>query len=130
MRKKKFRISILDDDPAVTRALDRLLSANQFDVQTYENASELIASMEFSSPDCLILDLFMGDMSGSEIHEHLRAKNIVVPTIIITAHAAADMHTKYDAKGIAAFLGKPLHGPTLIQAIYAAIKSDQIKADF
>lgn len=126
MRKKRFRIAILDDDPTVRRALDRLLSANQFDVQAYESALELISGVESSRPDCLILDLFMGDMSGSEIHDHLRAKKIIIPTIIITAHAVAEMHEKYDDPGISTFLGKPLHGATLIQAIYAAMQPDNI----
>lgn len=127
MRKKKFRVAILDDDPAVRRALNRLLSANQFDVQTYETALDLISHIESTLPDCLILDLFMGDMSGSEIHDHLRAKKIIVPTIIITAHAVADMHAKYDNPGISAFLGKPLQGATLIQAIHAAMNSRGIE---
>jgi len=127
MRKKKFRVAILDDDPAVRRALERLLSANQFDVQTYETALDLIRNIESALPDCLILDLFMGDMSGSEIHDHLKTKKIFVPTIIITAHAVADMHTKCSNSGISAFLSKPLHGATLIQAIHAAMDSHGIK---
>lgn len=127
MRKEKFQVAILDDDPAVRRALNRLLSANQFDVQTYETALDLISNIESALPDCLILDLFMGDMSGLEIHNHLRARKIIIPTIIITAHAVADMHAKHDNPGISAFLGKPLQGATLIQAIHAAINSHNTK---
>ncbi|HEV8464133.1 MAG TPA: response regulator, partial [Pseudolabrys sp.] len=48
--------------------------------------------------------------------------NKKIPTVVITAFDDAGIRERSAASGAKAFLTKPLHGPTLINAIRSAIR--------
>ena len=80
-------IAIVDDDPAVLRALSRLLRSRAFLVTTYGSGQEFLAALPDGLPECLIVDFQMPEMNGMELHQHLISNGIAIPTILITAHA-------------------------------------------
>ena len=80
------RIAIVDDDASVRRALTRLLAASSYATSAYASAAEFIVSLQFSLPECLIVDLHMPGMSGLDLHLHLSSTGVRIPTIIVTAH--------------------------------------------
>ena len=53
------QIAVVDDDPAVLKALSRLLRSRAFHVHTYGSAQEYLASLVKGLPECLIVDLQM-----------------------------------------------------------------------
>src|SRR6185436_17213181 len=64
-------IAIVDDDPAVLRALSRLLRSRAFRVNTYGSGQEFLAALPDGLPECLIVDLQMPEMNGLELQQHL-----------------------------------------------------------
>jgi FixJ family two-component response regulator len=112
-------IALVDDDPAVLRALSRLLRSHAFRVHTYESAQEFLASLPGGRPDCLIVDLQMPAMSGRELQQHLLRSSFNIPTIMITANRQAGLHQ--ENPGLVALLLKPLQENTLLAAINRAI---------
>jgi FixJ family two-component response regulator len=114
-------IAIVDDDPAVLRALSRLLRSRAFRVDTYGSGQEFLATLPDGFPECLIVDFQMPDMNGLELQQHLMSKGIVVPTILITAHGDAAIHSQPARDTFVARLGKPLHDEALFSAIDRAI---------
>jgi FixJ family two-component response regulator len=115
-------IAIVDDDPAVLRALARLLGTRSLRAKTYRSAQEFLASVVDPLPICLLLDLQMPDMTGFELQQELVRKGIVIPTIIVTAHDEARMRARCKAAGAVAFLSKPLQDISLFAAIDAATR--------
>jgi FixJ family two-component response regulator len=107
-------IAVVDDDPAVLRALSRLLRSRAFCVQTFE-------ALPHSLPEFLIVDLQMPGMSGLELQQHLAGNGILVPTIMITAHGEAALRGRHEEAGLVAFLLKPLQENSLFAAINKAI---------
>jgi FixJ family two-component response regulator len=107
-------IAIVDDDPAVLRALSRLLRSHAFRARTYESGREFLAALRGDLPDCLIVDLQMPEMNGLELHQHLVSNGIEIPTILITAHGDVALR---DQGAMVASLRKPLQEQALFDAI-------------
>ena len=112
-------IAVVDDDPAVLKALSRLLRSHAFHVHTYGSGQEFIDSLPGGPPECLIADLQMPAMSGQELQKHLARNGFNIPTIIITAHPDAGLLQEHP--GLVAFLLKPLQESTLFAAIDRAL---------
>jgi FixJ family two-component response regulator len=121
MAKTPIRVAIVDDEPAVRIALARLLDASSFQTKTYGSAREFIDSIRGGEPECLVVDVHMPDFTGLDLQRYLNGINKKIPTVVITAFDDAGIRERSAASGAKAFLTKPLHGPTLINAIKAAI---------
>jgi FixJ family two-component response regulator len=115
-------IAIVDDDPAVLKALARLLGTRSFKAKTYGSARHFLAALGHELPNCLILDLQMPDMTGLELQHDLARRGILIPTIIITAHDEPGMRERCKAAGAIAFLPKPLQDTSLFAAIAAVTR--------
>ena len=116
-------IAIVDDDPAVLKALARLLRIRDLHARIFGSAREFLAALHDGWPDCLILDLQMPEMTGLELLQQLRRGNIQIPTIIVTAHADGAVRARCESAGVFAFLSKPLQESALLAAIEAAGKT-------
>jgi len=114
-------IAVVDDDPAVLRALSRLLRTRSFRVKTYGSGQEFLAVLSEGLPQCLIVDFQMPAMNGLELQRHLVRNGIAVPTILITAHGDAAIHSPPDGDTFVARLRKPLQDEALFSAIERAI---------
>lgn len=101
-------------------ALARLLSASSFEPKTYGSAREFIDSIRNDIPECLVVDVHMLDFTGLDLQRYLNSINKKMPTVVITALDDAGVRERSTASGANAFLTKPLHGPTLIEAILKA----------
>jgi len=111
-------IAIVDDDPAVLKALSRLLRSHAFRARTYGSGREFLAALPAGLPDCLIVDLQMPEMNGLELQQCLVGSGIKIPTILITAHADVALR---DQAGLVASLRKPLQEKALLDAIDKAV---------
>ena len=120
MQPPSHRISIVDDDPSVLKALLRLLTARALTAKTYTSAQNFLLALPDGLPDCLILDLQMPEMNGLELQRHLILKEMQIPTIVITAHDEAGMRELCASAGAIAFLLKPVQDTTLLAAIEQA----------
>jgi FixJ family two-component response regulator len=116
-------IAIVDDDPAVLKALARLLRGRALEARTYNSAREFLGALREGPPECLIVDLQMPDMTGLELQRHLTRSGVRIPTIVITAHDEAKARERCEQAGAVAFLSKPLRGASLLTAIDDARRS-------
>jgi FixJ family two-component response regulator len=113
-------IAIVDDDPAVLKALSRLLRSRSFRVRTYQSGREFLAALPDGLPVCLIVDFQMPEMSGLELQRHLASNGIKIPTILITAHGDAAL-LGFGEGDLVASLRKPVLAEALFSAIGRAI---------
>lgn len=129
MTEAAVRVAIVDDELSVRKALARLLSAASYEPLVYSSAGDFIESLRTDTPECLIVDIHMPDRSGLDLQKYLRRANRQIPTIIITAFDDAEIRAQCLASGASAFLTKPLHGPTLLDAIKAAMAPQPTPGD-
>jgi FixJ family two-component response regulator len=113
-------VAIVDDDPSLRKALERVLQSHSYATKTYESARSFIDSLRHDMPACLVVDLQMPEMTGLDLQHQLRRDGIEIPTIVITAHDEGSARQRCQAAGALAYLLKPVQGATLIAAIEAA----------
>ena len=114
-------VCVVDDDPLLRRALGRLLRSIGFVVETFASAEDFLAATR-PSPDCLVLDIRLGALSGFDLHDRLRASGVSIPTVFITGHDDAATRERARRLGAAGYVPKPFEEETLVAAIEAAIK--------
>ena len=117
------RIAIIDDDESVRTALQRLLRCARHRAEAYGSGREFLENLDQHTPDCLVLDVQMPDMSGPQIQQHLSAIGASVPVVMITGHDEVGAQEACLAAGASSYLRKPLDRSVLLEAIEHAISS-------
>jgi FixJ family two-component response regulator len=115
------RVAVVDDDPSVRRALQRILKVLGVRVAGYESGEEFLASLQSARPDCVVLDLHMAGLSGLEVQEQLSRLEARLPVVMVTGHHEPGMRRRCLAAGASVYLRKPIDGEVLRRAIDQAI---------
>jgi FixJ family two-component response regulator len=115
-------VAVVDDDVSVRRALTRLLQSADLRVLTYASAAEFLDTGLSSTPECLVLDIHLGGMSGLELLARLRELGHNLPIVIITAHDDAQAREAAARGGCVAYLCKPLDAKVLLEEVATAMK--------
>ena len=118
------QIYVVDDDDAMRRALETLLSTVGFKTGVFSRPSEFLANFKPDSPGCLVLDIRMPDMSGLELQQHLNRMGSMLPVIFITGHGDVPMAVQAMKEGAFEFIQKPFRDQDLLDRINHALKHD------
>jgi CheY-like chemotaxis protein len=78
-------ILVVDDDPDIRTVLVDLLQLNGYSVCAAGNGAEALTCLETSSPDLIILDLWMPVLNGAGLVRELDRRGIDLPILITTA---------------------------------------------
>ena len=124
MSESEPTVFIVDDDSAVLKALRLLVKSLRMNVETYLSAQEFLDSYDPARPGCLVLDVRMPGISGLELQEKLRQRNISIPVIIMTGYGEVAVAVEAMKKNAMEFLEKPINGQVLLDRIQKAIAKD------
>jgi FixJ family two-component response regulator len=113
--------AIVDDDPSVRRALQRVVVAGGYTAKAFASAPEFLDALPRYRVACLVLDIYLGGMSGFDLVRQMRADGMRIPVILITAHDDAPTRARIERAGVTGHLLKPFDGPALLDAIGRAI---------
>ncbi len=117
-------IRVVDDDRAVSKAIQFLLENEDWTVQVFSSGEEFLVNEAPSVPGCIILEVQMGGISGIEVHKELIARESKVPIIFLTAHGDIPMAVEAMKEGAAEFLVKPLDPEKLLQLVEKHVEWD------
>jgi two-component system, LuxR family, response regulator FixJ len=115
-----FVVHIIDDDEAVRQSLAFLLSTAGIPVRVYESATSFLAGLASVQSGCLITDVRMPDMTGIELLQRLKAKDIKLPVIVITGHGDIPLAVEAMKSGAVDFIEKPFTEEAILRAVRAA----------
>ena len=121
MNKHRKTICVVDDNPSVCKALNRLIKSAGFNVKTYGSAQEFLHTDYSRDSDLLILDVQMPGMNGLDLQTYLIASGHRIPIVFITAHENGIAKTKAMAREAVAFFQKPFDEKDLLGAIYKGL---------
>jgi FixJ family two-component response regulator len=115
-------ITIVDDDKSVREAVKGLVRSLGYRAITFRSAEEFLVS-DVSETLCLITDVQMPCMSGFDLHRHLVAQGVYMPTIFMTAFPEEGMRARAVKTGVFGYLGKPFSEESLINCVDSALQS-------
>lgn len=120
------RIVIADDyEPIRARLLEHLQSFDELSiVGEASNAEDAIKQVELTNADLLIADMNLGASSGVEVIKELRARNLPMPVIIISAEGNSLVETHLKRIGAFGFMRKDeIYSGRFLRLIHDAIVS-------
>jgi FixJ family two-component response regulator len=118
-------VFVVDDDPSVRRATERLVRSMGFNVRTFASAKEFTEHARVESPSCLVLDVHLPGLSGLDLQRQLVDAGVQIPIIFITGRGSIPMSVRAMKEGAVEFLTKPTRSRDLLAAIRAAIDRDR-----
>jgi FixJ family two-component response regulator len=119
-------VYVVDDDPAVRKALERLLRSAGHDAKTFASALEFLDFSHPDAPGCLVLDIKMPKLSGLELQDRLADKGISFPIIFITGHGTVPASVRALKAGAMDFLQKPFEHRDLLNAVSRGIEKHRL----
>lgn len=113
-------ILVVDDDPSFLTYIEELFKRNNFSVLSARNGMDAIRLATEHTPDLIVLDVMMPEMSGGMTAQHLsrdeRTRDI--PIIFLTSVINESQEMLIDNKeGSYQFLAKPIRAGHLLEHV-------------
>ena len=124
MSEADFTIFIVDDDPAVLRALARLLVAAGCRTKTFASPEAFLSEHDPAEPGCAVFDVAMPDVDGLELQQLLFDSGIERPIIFVTGRGDIPTSVRAMRAGAVDFLTKPVSSDALLAAVARARQLD------
>jgi FixJ family two-component response regulator len=117
-------IFLIDDDPAVLRALRRLFHTHGFIVEAYESPQFFLDRPRPDGPACLILDMRMPEMSGLDVQQLVKGRGDDIPIVFLSGASDVPKTAQAMRSGALDFLVKPADESQLLDAVTRALAWD------
>jgi FixJ family two-component response regulator len=126
MREAGFTTFLVDDDPAVLKAITRLLNAAGYKTKSFSSPREFLSAHDPSIPGCAIIDLVMSELDGLHLQQALIERGSERPIIFLTGKGDVSTSVRAMKAGAVDFLMKPVKREALFSAVLRAAKVDAL----
>jgi DNA-binding NtrC family response regulator len=118
---------LVDDDPQILKALSTFFTRQGYSVAQAETGAAGIQAYRQRTPDLVILDLVLPDMTGIAVLEELRKYNATV--VMLTGQGDIPTAVKAMQLGAENFLAKPPDIPHLTAIVERAIEKSDLRRE-
>jgi two-component system, OmpR family, KDP operon response regulator KdpE len=115
-------ILVVDDEPAILRALTSALIARGYRVRQAVTGQEAIDMVAADPPDAMVLDLRLPDIDGVEVCRRVRSWSNV-PIIVLSADGLDERKVDALDEGANDYVTKPYSTPELLARLRAVLRS-------
>ena len=115
---------IIDDDDAIIDSLSWLLQSRGVPNRNYSSAESFLETWSPELSGCVLLDIRMAEMSGTELFERLIERGNSMPVIFLTGHGDVPMAVAALKNGAFDFVEKPCNDNELVDRVIEAFKLD------
>jgi two-component system, NtrC family, nitrogen regulation response regulator NtrX len=122
-------ILVIDDEKAIRKALNEILTFEGFKVDEAADGSEGVKKIEENTYDCILCDIKMPKMDGIEVLQKAQELKPDIPFIVISGHG--NIETAVDAvkKGAFDYISKPPDLNRLLITIRNAMDKKSLVAE-
>ncbi len=109
----------MDDDVAVQRGIEALLTAADYTVTVFNSGDDFLSRLDSLDLDgaAALVDVCMPGIQGLELQERLSAQGVDLPIIVMTAHGDVQMAVRAMQNGAVDFLEKPFTSDEVANAL-------------
>ena len=116
------RVLVVEDDPGILRTVADNLRFEQYDVITAADGETAYVLQQQHQPDLIVLDLMLPRMSGVELCHRLRAEDVQVPVLVLTARGEEVDRVRGLDMGADDYVIKPFSVPELMARVRALLR--------
>jgi DNA-binding response OmpR family regulator len=116
------RILVVEDDPAVQKALKRMFESEGYAVEVQGNGRAALESFQAAHPAVVILDLRLPKLSGSEVCKEIKAQAPTLPIIVLSATSDVSDKVLLLELGADDYVTKPFSPRELLARVRAALR--------
>jgi RNA polymerase sigma factor (sigma-70 family) len=121
-------VYIVDDDASIRDSLALMLGLKGYATSLFGDAESFLAAFDVEWSGCVVADLRLPGMSGTELQARVRERGSDIPFVIITAHGDVPAaRTAFLAKAVD-FIEKPFDDAQLRNAIDSAFDLEEERA--
>jgi two-component system, NtrC family, response regulator AtoC len=104
------RIYVVDDDPKIGELFATVLQRDGYQAQHFTSPVAMLEVVDRGHiPDLILADLMMPDMSGTQLIQAVRERELMLPIIIMTAHSSVQTAVEAMRLGAFHYLQKPVN---------------------
>jgi len=128
MSSKNLHVLVVEDEKESRLAAEKILK-KQFTVSLVESASEALEIMKTFTPDVLLLETDMPEVSGFELLKSLQknAEMSNVPVIFLTTEYSQEVEVKGFKAGAQDFIRKPFVADIMIQRVSRVLELSRLQ---
>lgn len=117
-------IIIVDDDPALLRALPEALRLrmNGLEIETCDSAKKALQMIATRDYDAIVSDIKMPGMDGLALLNEVHKLRPATPTLLITGHGERDLAVQALRGGAYDFIQKPIERDYFVASLKRAIE--------
>ncbi len=118
------KILVVDDTPHNVKLLVDLLGAKGYKVRSATSGPEALQSIEQETPDLVLLDIVMPEMTGYEVCKRVREnpKTAALPVVLVTSLDAREEKVRGLEAGADDFLTKPINQAELLARVRTLLR--------
>ncbi len=117
-----MRVLVVDDDPAVSGALNRALRLDGYEVSLATDGPDALEEIAIRPPDAVILDIGLPTIDGLDVCRRLRAADNDTPVLMLTARDAINDRVQGLDAGADDYLVKPFALAELLARLRALLR--------
>lgn len=120
------RVLVIDDDRDMCLLLKKFLERNNFEVVDFTSGKKALAWYEENTPDIVLCDLRLEDISGLEVLQKMKAANPSLPFLIITGYSDVRSAVEIMRHGAYDYITKPLFPDEILVTIKQALANKDV----
>lgn len=114
-------VLVVDDEVEVCRILERMLSINQYDVESAHSVADAVAAIEGKLFDLYVVDYKLEDGCGLDVAERIRSKGSEAPIILLSGYVPTEIALRAQKLHIIEIMEKPFSREMIVNALKKAI---------
>ena len=126
MSEDATRVLVVDDEPNITELVSLGLRYEGFDVSSAHDGRGALRAVRELKPELVILDVTMPDIDGMEVVRRMRAENIWMPVIFLTARDAVEDKIAGLTVGGDDYIAKPFSLDELVARVRAMVRRNHL----
>ncbi|MEO8655525.1 MAG: response regulator, partial [Ramlibacter sp.] len=122
----KARILIVDDEEIVIRSCRRILTGEQYEVESVQDGWEALRKIDENNYDIIVLDIMMPKVDGLEVLQHVKERHPDIDVIMMTGLSQIQTAVKAMKLGAFDYLSKPFDPDELKLVVDRALEKRRL----